>query len=68
MSVNDKERLEVLDKTVEGGKADMGRVFRLGESERRRVGDQDVQLAPVAHTLQPDAKFKVEGAPSHLRL
>jgi hypothetical protein len=68
MTVHKQEGLEVLDETVKGNKADMGGILGIGKAEGRRVGHEDVQLAPVADALQPGAKFEVEGAPAHLSL
>jgi hypothetical protein len=68
VAVDEEDRLKVLYQAMEGDKADVGGILGVSKAEGWRVGDQDVQLAPVAHALEAGAKLKTERTPAHLGL
>ena len=46
----------------------MRSVLRLGQAKRRRVGDQDVELATGTNPLEAEPKLELQRAPAHLAL
>src|SRR5438093_331028 len=66
VAVHVQQRLEVADQAQIGDEADVGRVHGLGDAEGRRVGDQDVELAPVACAVQAQPQLEPTGAPANL--
>src|SRR5207245_9671495 len=68
MAVDREQRLEFANQAREGDEAHMRRVDSVSKPEWRRVGHEDVKLAPVAHATQPRPELELARAPSHLRL
>jgi hypothetical protein len=46
----------------------VGGIFGVSKAEGWRVGYNNVQLAPVAHSLEAGTKLEVESTPLHLSL
>lgn len=66
--VNREERAEVPDEAHKRGEPDVRSVLRLGKTERRRVGDEDVELASLVHASQPEVDLELQRTAAHLRL
>ena len=66
--VNREERPEVADEAQKRREPDVRRVLRLGKTERRRMGDEDVELASLVHASQPEAELELQRAAAHLPL
>src|SRR2546423_829730 len=64
VSVHHEHGLEVLDQAKDGNEADVRRILRVGQTVRRRVRDEDVELAAGFHPFESDAELEFQGAPS----
>lgn len=63
-----KRRPEVADEAKKPGEAHVCGVPRLGDTEGRRMRDEDVELAPSLHALEPHRKLEAQSTPAHLSL
>src|ERR1051325_11192246 len=68
MSMHGEQRLEAVDQPENRPKPSVSGVDRLGQTKRRRVRDQDVELASILGATEARPDLQLQSAPSHLTL
>src|SRR4051812_3699777 len=68
MAMDEIARLEIIHKCQKRSKPAMWQVWPIVNAQRRRMGQHNIYIAPVAQIVNQQARCQRPYAPKHLRL